>query len=232
MNSSRAALLATALLASVSLPTLAHAQQVSDPIEPINRGFFALNELLDTIIVKPIATVYNTVLPKPVRTGVANVFGNLDDVFIGANHALQGRGTDAATSFGRVILNSTIGIGGLIDVASMNGMQKGEGDFGQTLGVWGVGPGPYIVLPVLGPSNARDTVGRAARIASDPRTYMPDAWSYSLTGLEFVQIKADNLENMNLIDSSSLDKYGFTRSLYMQRRDRLVTSGKEAASLR
>ena len=232
MNSSRAALIATALLASVSLPTLAHAQQVSDPLEPVNRGFFAFNDLIDTIIVKPIATVYNTVLPKPVRTGVSNVFGNLDDVFIGANHALQGRGKDAATSFGRVILNSTIGVGGIVDVASMNGMQKGEGDFGQTLGVWGVGPGPSLVLPLMGPSNVRDTVGRAARAASDPRTYMTDPWNYSLRGAEFVQIRADNLENTNLIDSSSLDKYGFTRSLYMQRRDRLVTSGKEAASLR
>jgi phospholipid-binding lipoprotein MlaA len=226
---SRVAFLAATLLAAASLPSFAQAQ-VNDPIEPVNRGIFAFNELLDTIIVKPVATVYNTVLPKPVRTGVSNVFSNLDDAFIGANQLLQGRGKEAGTSFGRVILNTTFGVGGIVDLASMNGMQKGEGDFGQTFGVWGVGPGPYIVLPVLGPSNARDTVGRAARIASDPRTYMPDAWSYSLTGLEFVQIKADNLENMNLIDSSSLDKYGFTRSLYMQRREALVNAGKAAAS--
>jgi phospholipid-binding lipoprotein MlaA len=92
-----------------------------------------------------------------------------------------------------------------------------------------VGAGPYIVLPVLGPSNARDTVGRAARMASDPRTYMPDAWSYSLIGAEFVQYKADNLENLNLLDSSSLDKYGFMRTVYMQRRESLVNSGRAAA---
>jgi phospholipid-binding lipoprotein MlaA len=229
-RSSRAALLATTLLGCVSLPSLAQAQGVDDPFEPVNRGIFAFNEVLDNLIVKPIATVYNAVLPKPVRTGVSNVFGNLDDVFIGANHALQGRGKDAANSFGRVVINTTFGVGGLVDLASMNGMPKGEGDYGQTLGVWGVGPGPYIVLPVLGPSNARDTVGRAARVASDPRTYMPDAWSYSLRGVESVQIRADNLENTRLIDSSSLDKYGFTRSLYMQRRDALVKSGKAAAS--
>jgi phospholipid-binding lipoprotein MlaA len=229
-RSSRAALLATTLLGCVSLPSLAQAQGVDDPFEPVNRGIFAFNEVLDNLIVKPIATVYNAVLPKPVRTGVSNVFGNLDDVFIGANHALQGRGKDAANSFGRVVINTTFGVGGLVDLASMNGMPKGEGDYGQTLGVWGVGPGPYIVLPVLGPSNARDTVGRAARVASDPRTYMPDAWSYSLRGVEAVQIRADNLENTRLIDSSSLDKYGFTRSLYMQRRDALVKSGKAAAS--
>jgi phospholipid-binding lipoprotein MlaA len=230
MKSQRSTILAGLFLASISVPALAQNQQVNDPIEPINRGIFAINELIDTILVKPIVITYNAVLPKPIRTGISNVFSNLDDVFIGANHALQGRGKDAGTSFGRVLINSTVGLGGLIDIASLNGLQKGEGDFGQTLGVWGVGAGPYIVLPLLGPSNARDTVGRAARIASDPRTYMSRPWSYSLTGLEFIQIKADNAENSNIVDSSSLDKYSFTRSLYMQRRNSLVTSGKEASS--
>jgi phospholipid-binding lipoprotein MlaA len=125
-----------------------------------------------------------------------------------------------------------VGIGGLIDVASTQNLQKGEGDFGQTLGVWGVGPGFYLVLPLMGPSTARDTIGRAARMASDPRTYMVDAWSYSLRGLEFVQIKADNVGNANLIDSSSLDKYAFTRNLYLQRRAAIVQSGREAAGAR
>ena len=230
MKKSRATLLASLFVVSLSTPSFAQPQQVNDPIEPINRGIFALNELIDTILVKPLVVTYNTVVPKPVRTGISNVFSNLDDVFIGANHALQGRGKDAGTSLGRVLVNSTIGLGGLIDVASMNGLQKGEGDFGQTLGVWGVGPGPYIVLPILGPSNARDTLGRAARIASDPRTYMRKVWSYSLTGLEYLQMRADNAENSNLIDSSSLDKYSFSRSLYMQRRNALVTSGREASS--
>ncbi len=160
------------------------------------------------------------------------MYCNLDDVINGATHALQCRGKEAANNFGRGVLNTTFGVGGIVDLASMNGMPKGEGDFGQTFGVWGVGPGPYIVLPLMGPSNARDTVGRVARAASDPRTYMPDPWAYSLRGAEFVQIRADNLENTNLIDSSSLDKYGFTRSLYMQRRDALVKSGKEAAAAR
>jgi len=230
MISSRTAVLTTVLLASLNVSTLVKAQQVNDPIEPINRGIFVFNELLDTILIKPFVVTYKTVLPKPVQTGINNVFSNLDDVFIGANHGLQGRGKDAATSFGRVLVNSTIGLGGLIDVASMNGLQKGEGDFGQTLGVWGVGAGPYIVLPVLGPSNARDTIGRAARIASDPRTYLPNAWSYGLTGLEYVEMRADNLENANMVDKFSLDKYSFSRSVYMQRRQSLVTSGKEASS--
>ena len=230
----RSALVATTLVAGLALSSSAIAQGPAhnDPIEPINRGVFGLNEVLDTIAFKPIATVWNAVVPKPVRTGVSNVFSNLDDVFIGANHLLQGRGKDAMTDFSRVLINSTVGIGGLIDVASTQNLQKGEGDFGQTLGVWGAGPGFYMVLPLLGPSTARDTVGRAARVASDPRTYMADAWSYSLTGLEFVQIKADNVDNANLIDTSSLDKYAFTRNLYLQRRAAIVQSGRDAAGVR
>jgi len=227
----RSALVATTLVAGLSLSSAAFAQDPghNDPIEPVNRGFFAVNEVLDTIAFKPIATVWNVVIPRPVRTGVSNVFSNLDDVFIGANHVLQGRGRDAMTDFSRVLINSTVGLGGLIDIASTQNLQKGEGDFGQTLGVWGAGPGFYLVLPLLGPSTARDTVGRAARVASDPRTYMSDVWSYSLIGLEFVQIKADNVDNANLIDSSSLDKYAFTRNLYLQRRAAIVQSGREAA---
>jgi len=230
----RSALAAAALVAGLGLSSAAMAQgpELNDPIEPVNRAFFGLNEALDTVAFKPISTVWNAALPKPVRTGVSNVFGNLDDAFIGANHLLQGRGRDAMTAFSRVLVNSTVGIGGLIDVASTQNLQKSEGDFGQTLGVWGAGPGFYLVLPLLGPSSARDTVGRAARVASDPRTYMTPGWSYGLVGLEFVQIKADNADNANLIDASSLDKYAFTRNLYLQRRAAIVQSGREAAGAR
>lgn len=234
IRSIRSAVLATAIFAGFSL-SCAFAQSPvvhNDPLESVNRGFFALNEALDTVAFKPIATIWNTILPQPVRSGVANVFGNLDDAFIGANHLLQGRGKDAMTDFSRVLVNTTVGLGGLIDVASTQNLQKGEGDFGQTLGVWGVEPGFYMVLPLLGPSSARDTIGRAARVASDPRTYLVNGWSYGLSGLEFVQIKADNVGNANLIDTSSLDKYAFTRNLYLQRRAAIVQSGREAAGAR
>ena len=234
IHSLRSTLLATGLFAGLCLASVASAQSPEhhDPIETINRGVFGFNEVLDTVAFNPISTVWNTVLPQPVRMGVTNAFGNLDDVFIGANHLLQGRGKDAMTDFSRVLVNSTVGLGGLIDVASTQNLQKGEGDFGQTLGVWGAEPGFYIVLPLLGPSTARDTVGRAARVASDPRTYLGDVWSYSLTGLEIVQVKADNVGNANLIDSSSLDKYAFTRNLYLQRRAAIVQSGRDAAGVR
>ena len=227
----RSALAGAILLAGLSLSSAAIAQNAEhhDPIEPFNRGVFGFNEGLDTVAFKPLSTIWNTVLPEPVRTGVSNVFGNLDDVFIGANHVLQGRGKDAMTDFSRVLINSTVGLAGLIDVASTQDLQKGEGDFGQTLGVWGAEPGFYVVLPLLGPSTARDTVGRVARVASDPRTYFAPVWSYSSTGLEFVQVKADNVGNANLIDSSSLDKYAFTRNLYLQRRAAIVQSGRDAA---
>jgi phospholipid-binding lipoprotein MlaA len=226
------ALCALTLSLGLSASSLAYAQNstVNDPIEPINRGFFQINEMLDTIVFRPVSVVWNAVVPKPVRTGIGNAFANLDDVFIGANHVLQGRGKDAANDFTRVLINTTVGIGGLIDVASSNGIAKGEGDFGQTLGVWGIGEGPYIVLPVLGPSDARDTVGRVARVFSDPRHYMSHVWSYSLFGTEFVEYKADNLDNADLIDSSSLDKYSFTRNLYLQRRAALVNAGRDAVS--
>jgi phospholipid-binding lipoprotein MlaA len=232
MNRTAFPTLATLTLAlSLGASSLAYAQNsdVSDPIEPINRGLFQINDILDTIVFKPVAIVWNTVLPQPVRKGIGNAFSNLDDVFIGANHVLQGRGGDAVTDFKRVLINTTVGLGGLIDVASNEGIAKGEGDFGQTLGVWGLGTGPYIVIPVLGPSDARDTVGRVARIFTDPRHYISHVWSYSLFGTEFVEYKADNLDNADLISSSSLDKYAFTRNLYLQRRAALVSAGRDAA---
>lgn len=221
---------AFALGMSVSSAALAQNSEANDPIEPVNRGFFQLNELLDKVLFKPVAVVWNTIIPKPMRTGIGNAFGNLDDVFIGANHVLQGRGSDALIDFKRIVINTTVGIGGLVDVASDAGFTKGDGDFGQTLGVWGIGTGPYMVLPILGPSDARDTVGRVARVFSDPRHYMTHVWSYSLFGTEFVEYKADNIDNADLIDSSSLDKYAFTRNLYLQRRAALVNAGREASA--
>lgn len=239
-----AALLSLALLVSLSLvggspvhaakkavaaPVVAEPEpEVLDPFEPINRGVFFFNEVFDAFITTPVKFIYNTFLPQPLRQGIGNAFGNLDDVYIGINHGLQGRGNLAGNDFARVMINTSLGLGGLFDVASDMGLPKGKGDYGVTLGVWGVGPGPYLVLPVMGVSTVRDTVGRGLRIASDPRTYLEPIPGYSLTGAEFVHIRSTNSATEDLISSSSLDKYRFTRSLFLQRRDALIKDAKQA----
>lgn len=198
---------------------------IFDPIEGVNRIFFNVNEVVDILVVSPTVTLWNAVVPSPVRDGVSNVFNNLDDIYAGLNHALQGNGTQAVVDFQRVAVNTTIGLGGIFDVGSKMGLQKVYGDFGQTLGVWGAPPGPYLVFPLLGPSNIRETVGRGVRIASDPRTYLDRGISNGLMALEYVETRASTAANAQLIASSSFDKYAFTRSLYMQRREALVREG-------
>ena len=201
--------------------------EILDPLEPLNRGVFMFNEAFDAVITTPVKFLYTNLLPEPLRRGIGNVFGNLDDVYIGVNHGLQGQGNLAGNDFGRVLINTSIGLGGLFDVASDMGMVKGKGDYGVTLGVWGVGPGPYLVLPVLGVSTLRDTVGRGLRIASDPRTYLEPIPGYSLTGAEYVHVRSTNSATEDLISSSSLDKYRFTRSLFLQRRGALISAAKQ-----
>lgn len=201
--------------------------EILDPFEPVNRVVFFFNEIFDATITTPVKFLYTNLLPEPLRRGIGNAFDNLDDVYIGVNHGLQGRGSQAGTDFGRVLINTTLGIGGLFDVASDMGLAKGKGDYGVTLGVWGVGPGPYIVLPVLGVSTTRDTVGRGLRIVSDPRTYLEPIPSYSLTGAEYVHVRSTNSATEDLISTSSLDKYRFTRSLFLQRRESLINAAKQ-----
>ena len=220
-----AILLASSPVFASNAPTVAEPAPVFDPFEGINRIFFGLNEVVDILIVTPTVTVWNTIIPSPVRDGVSNVFNNLDDVYAGLNHALQGNGTQAAVDFQRVAVNTTIGLGGIFDVGTKMGLQKVYGDFGQTLGVWGASPGPYLVVPLLGPSNLRETVGRGIRIVSDPRTYADPGLSNGLMALELVDNRASTAANEQLISSSSFDKYAFTRSLYMQRRAALVEAG-------
>jgi phospholipid-binding lipoprotein MlaA len=159
---------------------------------------------------------------------VSNVFDNLDDVYAGLNHALQGRGSQASTDFGRVIVNTTVGVGGIFDVGTKIGLKKSYGDFGQTLGVWGISTGPYVVLPLLGPSTLRETAGRGARIATDARNLLPTNTFYALAGTEYLATRADAKANEGLIAASSLDRYVFVRNLYWQRRFNLVQEGRNA----
>jgi phospholipid-binding lipoprotein MlaA len=216
----------------LSLGSVAYADETMpqpyDPLESVNRATFALNDVVDMVIINPLVSIWNAVLPQPVRQGVSNVFDNLDDVYAGVNHALQGRGTQAGTDFSRVLVNTTVGVGGLFDVGTKIGLKKSYGDFGQTLGVWGFSTGPYVVLPLLGPSTLRETAGRAVRVTTDARNLLPMNTYYALTGTEYLATRADAKTNEGLIAASSLDRYVFVRNLYWQRRSNLVQEGRQA----
>jgi len=213
-------------VAPIPLEEPAEIAPPNDLFEPINRGTFAVNDGIDLIIVNPLVALWNGLMPSFVRTGVGNFFNNLDDVYVGVNHLLQGNGSRAGVDFERVAVNSTVGIGGLIDVGAKMGLQKVDGDFGQTLGVWGLPTGPYVILPLIGPSTVRESAGRSVRVMTDPRTYLDAVPSYSLMGLEYLQTRADAKANEGLIAASSLDRYVFIRNLYLQKRSLMVKSGQ------
>ena len=213
-------------LAPIPLEEPAETAPPNDLFEPINRVTFAVNDGIDAVIVNPLVALWNGVMPSFVRTGVGNFFNNLDDIYVGVNHLLQGNGSRAGVDFERVAVNSTVGIGGLIDVGAKMGLQKVDGDFGQTLGVWGIPTGPYVILPLIGPSTLRETAGRSVRVMTDPRTYLDAVPSYSLMGLEYLQTRADAKANEGLIAASSLDRYVFIRNLYLQKRSLMVKSGQ------
>ena len=197
-----------------------------DPIEGFNRAMFAFNEGLDTVLIKPVAQGYDAVLPKPVRTGVTNFFGNIADLFIGVNNLLQGKPDQALTDLGRVVVNSTVGILGLFDVATEAGFEKHEEDFGQTFGRWGVGDGAYVVIPVFGPRTVRDTAGLVLDVAADPVGNVDHvATRNSLLALRLIDTRADLLPADKVIEEAALDKYAYVRDGYLQRRRNLVHDG-------
>lgn len=202
------------------------ASNPEDPWESVNRGTFAFNETLDAWLLKPIAQGYDAVTPAPVRTGVANFFGNVEDVWTGINSLLQGKPADAAHDFGRVVVNSTMGIAGLLDVASAMGLEKHSEDFGQTLAVWGVGNGPYVVLPLFGPRTLRDAGGFAFDLTADPVGQVnPDPARYGLSAVRLIDVRAGLLPAEKVLDSAALDKYSYLRSAYLQRRRSLIFDG-------
>lgn len=197
-----------------------------DPIEGFNRAVYALNESIDKAIIKPVAQGYEAALPLPVRTGVTNFFGNIADVFIGLNNLLQGKPDEAVSDFGRVLLNSTIGILGLFDVASDAGLEKHDEDFGQTLGRWGIGDGAYVVLPFFGPRTVRDTVGLVLDINVDPVAGVDHvARRNALLTLRIVDTRADLLPVDKVVEEAALDKYSYVRDGYLQRRRSQIHDG-------
>jgi phospholipid-binding lipoprotein MlaA len=197
-----------------------------DPIEGFNRAMYGLNDALDTVLIKPVAQGYDAVLPNPVRTGVTNFFGNIADLFIGVNNLLQGKPDQAVSDIGRVLVNSTIGILGVIDWATDMGMEKHEEDFGQTFGRWGVGDGAYVVLPFFGPRTVRDTAGLIVDSAVDPVGHVDHVPTRNtLLALRVVDIRADLLPADKVIEEAALDKYSYIRDGYLQNRHSQIHDG-------
>jgi phospholipid-binding lipoprotein MlaA len=198
-----------------------------DPIEGFNRAVFAINDGVDKAALKPVAKAYDAVAPNLVKTGVSNFFGNIADAFIGVNNLLQGKVGDAASDGGRLLVNSTVGILGLIDVASGMGLEKHEEDFGQTFGRWGAGPGAYVVVPLFGPRDVRDTAGLVLDLAADPVGYMNNVSARNtLVVTRLISDRANLLPAEKVIEEAALDKYSYLRDAYLQRRRSLIYDGK------
>ncbi|QNA98283.1 VacJ family lipoprotein [Massilia sp. Se16.2.3] len=226
MNTPRWRGLALALAAGALLAGCASPNNPRDPLEKFNRATFAFNDTVDRVALKPAATAYKKVLPGFVQTGVGNFFGNLSDAWSGVNNLLQGKGEAGMTDLTRFTLNSTFGIAGILDIASEAGLQKHNEDFGQTLGVWGVPSGPYLMLPLLGPSTIRDTAALPADMWADPWSHKtPVNWRNVGTGVRAVDQRASVLEASNLFEEAALDRYEFIRDGYLQRRESRVFDG-------
>jgi phospholipid-binding lipoprotein MlaA len=197
-----------------------------DPLEPLNRATFSFNETADRYVMRPVAQAYD-LAPLPVKVGVGNFFGNLGDFWIGVNNLLQGKFVDGLSDGGRLLINSTVGIFGIFDIATEMGLEKHDEDLGQTLGRWGVGDGPYLVLPLLGPSNLRDTVGLVGDLNVDPIWGVEDIGERNrLTALRFINRRAQLLGADTTADQAALDKYGYMRSFYIQYRRSQVYDGR------
>jgi phospholipid-binding lipoprotein MlaA len=215
-----------ALLALALVVGAAHAQSPNDPFEKTNRAIFGFNEALDTAVLTPVAKGYQAVVPELMRAGVTNFFGNFGDGWSAINNALQGKGEAAATMVARVATNTLFGIGGIFDVASDLGMERQSEDFGQTLGRWGMPAGPYVVWPLLGPSTARDTLGRPLDLAWSPSLAINDGGvNIGLSALNLIDTRANLLSASRVVDGLAFDKYTFIRDAYIARRRNLVYDG-------
>ncbi len=198
----------------------------ADPFEPFNRSVSSFNETVDNAVVKPVAQAYVKVLPSMVRTGVGNFFGNLGEVWNFANSVLQLKAQRSAETFMRFNVNTFFGLGGLLDIATEVGIDRHGEDFGQTLGRWGVPPGPYVVLPILGPSSVRDTAAFPVDRIGDAFRYVPNIPTRNfLTALRLVDLRASYLRAGRLLEDAALDKYSFTRDAWLQKRRSDVYDG-------
>ncbi len=202
----------------------------NDPYESFNRQVFGFNETVDKNVALPVAVFYHHAVPTPAREGVHNFLGNLDSPVTFANDVMQGEVTRASKTLGRFVINSTVGIGGLVDAASEFGIEGHEADFGETLAVYGVDEGPYLVLPVAGPSNPRDATGEVVDIFLDPLTYVELRskfwWTAGRATLSIVDEREQNIAAIRSLEASSVDLYATVRSLYRQHRDAEIHGGK------
>ncbi|MCD8571484.1 MAG: VacJ family lipoprotein [Alphaproteobacteria bacterium] len=200
--------------------------EINDPFESFNRGVFAFNQGFDNVILHPAIEGYRAVVPKPARTGLSNFLSNLKSPIHFANQVLQGDIAGAATVLERTIINTFLGFG-LFDVAGSEGIEVEAEDFGQTLAVWGVGHGPYLVVPFLGPSSLRDYVGYAVDAYADPlRMYLfnidQEGWAYARSGADYFVLRDSLMDVLKDLERSSVDYYAATRSIYVQRRAAMV----------
>lgn len=204
-------------------------QETSDPIEPANRAFFSFNETLDKYLIKPAAQGYVKVTPVELRSAVTHFFDNVAYLNVILNEFLQGKVKRGFSDVGRFLVNSTIGIGGLVDVATDMGMPVHEEDLGQTLAVWGASQGAYLYLPVRGPETVRDLPDIASSALLNPLTYITGVVLFPLTALRIVNLRANLLDETNIRDEAAVDKYSFTREAYLQRRQYLIYDGNPPA---
>ena len=199
-----------------------------DPWERYNRTVSNFNDSVDRRVLKPVAKAYQKVVPKPVNKAISNAFSNADDVIVLANDILQLKVKQSISDLSRIIYNTVFGLGGIFDVSTSMGLPKHQEDFGQTLAHWGVGSGPYFVLPLFGPSTVRDSFGLATDFfVFDPAHLIDDLTTRaSLFTLYFIDIRAELLPAGDIVDEASLDKYIFIREAYMQRRKSLIHDGQ------
>jgi phospholipid-binding lipoprotein MlaA len=197
-----------------------------DPLESFNRGVFGFNNSVDRTLLKPVAVTYRNVMPSWLRKGVGNFFGNLEDVWSVANHALQGRREQTGNSLGRVMVNSTIGLLGIFDVASDLDIERNTTNFGATLGRWGMPSGPYIVLPLLGSRTLREVAALPVDNEANLVNYLGDA--NTVTGMQItniIAVRANLLGAGDVLDGAALDKYSFVRDIYFQRQKNRESDG-------
>ena len=219
---------ATVLVGCASIPA-GVAPSPNDPWESFNRSIFDFNEGLDAYVLKPVVAGYRFVLPEFVREGIYNFFSNYNDIYTALNNLLQGNPSYAFNDLMRVVVNTTFGLGGFIDMATPGGLEKHKEDWGQTFGVWGIPSGPYVVLPFFGPSSVRDAFGTTADLETDYLfKYIPNVGlRNSITGLRVINARNTYYEAGDLLDGAAIDKYSFMRDAYIQRRQYQIDEGRD-----